>query len=199
MAPLCCWVIRDQCRVSSQGRVHNGALVACLWYQCRETLEPEQEISRKISLLIHSISLLEWAKGVTFIYLSIFLNYRYNSAKSSILHWIILILACGNSLKLHIFEFSQFRPDLIAPSTSALGGLVRGVRRFLQPWYQVLLNFKVSSTSKYQVLEILHQVPSIKYKYFTWPQPWYWASKDSCAYFWKYSITCETVPCSTLI
>ena len=38
--------------------------------------------------------------------------------------------------------------------------------------YQVLLNFKVSSTSKYQVLEILHQVPSIKYKYFTWPQPW---------------------------
>ena len=28
---------------------------------------------------------------------------------------------------------------------------------------------------------------------------YYWASKDSCAYFWKYSITCETVPCSTLI
>ena len=26
--------------------------------------------------------------------------------------------------------------------------------------YQVLLNFKVSSTSKHQVLEILHQVPS---------------------------------------
>ena len=39
--------------------------------------------------------------------------------------------------------------------------------------YQVLLNFKVSSTSKYQVLEILHQVPSTKYKYFTWPQPWF--------------------------
>ena len=38
--------------------------------------------------------------------------------------------------------------------------------------YQVLLNFKVSSTSKHQVLEILHQVPSTKYKYFTWPQPW---------------------------
>ena len=29
-----------------------------------------------------------------------------------------------------------------------------------------------SSTSKYQVLEILHQVQSTKYKYFTWPQPW---------------------------
>ena len=36
---------------------------------------------------------------------------------SSILHFIeiILILALGNSLNLHIFEFSQFRPDLIAP------------------------------------------------------------------------------------
>ena len=38
--------------------------------------------------------------------------------------------------------------------------------------YQVLLNFKVSRTSKYQVLEILHQVPSTKNNYFTWPQPW---------------------------
>ena len=38
--------------------------------------------------------------------------------------------------------------------------------------YQVLLNFKVSSTSKYQAIEILHQVPSTKYKYFTWPKPW---------------------------
>ena len=38
--------------------------------------------------------------------------------------------------------------------------------------YQVLLNFKVSSTSKYQVPDILHQVPSTEYKYFTWPQPW---------------------------
>ena len=28
---------------------------------------------------------------------------------------IILILAVDNSLKLHIFEFSQFLPDLIAP------------------------------------------------------------------------------------
>ena len=28
---------------------------------------------------------------------------------------IILILAVDNSLKLHIFEFSQFQPDLIAP------------------------------------------------------------------------------------
>ena len=35
--------------------------------------------------------------------------------KDSILHWIILILALGNSLNLHIFEFSQFRPDLIVP------------------------------------------------------------------------------------
>ena len=86
-----------------------------LWYQCRETLEPEQEIPRKISLLIHLISLLEWAKGVTFINVFIFLNYRYNPAKSSILHWIILILAIDNSLNLHIFEFSQFRPDSIAP------------------------------------------------------------------------------------
>ena len=33
--------------------------------------------------------------------------------KDSILHWIILILALGNSLNLHIFEFSQFL--LIAP------------------------------------------------------------------------------------
>ena len=37
--------------------------------------------------------------------------------------------------------------------------------------YQVLLNFKRSSTSKYQVLDYSHQVPSTKYKYFTWPQP----------------------------
>ena len=116
MAPLCYWVIRGQYRVSSQGRVHNGALVACLWYQCWETFEPEQEISRKVSLLIHLISLLEWAKGVTFIFVYIFFfNYRYNPAKSSILQWIILILAVGNSLNLHIFEFSQFPPDLIAP------------------------------------------------------------------------------------
>ena len=42
-----------------------------LWYQCRETLEPEQEISRNKSILIHLISLLEWAKGVTFIHLLI--------------------------------------------------------------------------------------------------------------------------------
>ena len=83
-----------------------------LWYQCRETLEPEQEISRKKSVLIHLISLLEWAKGVAFIYL---FNYSYNPAKSSIFHWITLIVALGNSLNLHIFEFRQFRPDLIAP------------------------------------------------------------------------------------
>ena len=42
--------------------------------------------------------------------------------------------------------------------------------------YQVLVNFKRSSTStgKYQVLDNLHQVPSTKYKHFTWPQPWRW-------------------------
>ena len=34
---------------------------------------------------------------------------------------MILILAVSNSLNLHIFEFSQFRPDLIAPIKSGLG------------------------------------------------------------------------------
>ena len=51
-----------------------------LWYQSRETLEPEQEISRKNSIVIDLISLLEWAKCVTFIYLFIF-SYSYNPGK----------------------------------------------------------------------------------------------------------------------
>ena len=53
--------------------------------------------------------------------------------------------------------------------------------------YQVLLNFKVSSTSKYQVLEILHQVPSIKYKYFTWPQPWNVLYESRMKWTWHHS------------
>ena len=106
---------------------------------------------------------------------------------NSIFHWIILILAVGNSLNLYIFEFSQFQPDLIAPinfgsrrsyndcngdiilemegwrpnisaavlghpyhilvklpctdafNVATLGGLVREVRRFLQPCHSINL------------------------------------------------------------
>ena len=61
--------------------------------------------------------ILEWAKGVTFIYLFISFIAVITQQKDSILHWIILILALGNSLNLHIFQFSQFQPDLIAPIT----------------------------------------------------------------------------------
>ena len=61
------------------------------------------------------------------IYIFIYLfNYSYKPAKNSILHWIILILAFGNSLNLHIFEFSQFRPDLIA--------LINFSSRRTSPW-----------------------------------------------------------------
>ena len=53
---------------------------------------------------------------MTFIYSFIFLITVIIQQKHSlILHWFISILAFGNSLNLHIFEFSQFRPDLIAP------------------------------------------------------------------------------------
>ena len=59
-----------------------------LWYQCREILEPEQEISRKKSILIHLISLLEWAEGVTFIYIYIYflITVITQQKHSSILH-----------------------------------------------------------------------------------------------------------------
>ena len=101
-----------------------------LWHQCKEILEPEQEISRKKSILIHLISLLEWAKvRHLYIYLLINLITVISQQKdSSILHRIILILALGKSLNLHIFEFSHFRPDLIAPiNFGSLGrlGIVR--------------------------------------------------------------------------
>ena len=54
------------------------------WNPCginagKHYIEPEQEIPRKKSMLIHLISLLEWAKGVTFIYL---FSYIYNPAKT---------------------------------------------------------------------------------------------------------------------
>ena len=54
---------------------------------------------------------------MTFIYLLFSLITVITQQKdSSILHWIILILALKlATLNLHIFEFSQFRTDLIAP------------------------------------------------------------------------------------
>ena len=97
--------------------------------------------------------------------LSYFLITAISPGKNrSVLYWIILILAVGNSLKLHIFELSQFRPDLIVPSTSALGGLVRRVRRFLQPWR--LLNhwaIKVPERpSRLRLAGSLHYSPLLK-------------------------------------
>ena len=87
-----------------------------LWYQCWETLEPEQEISRKNSILIHFISLLEWPKvWHLYMYFFFLITVITQQKDRPILCWINLILAVGNSLKLLIFEFSQFRPDLIAP------------------------------------------------------------------------------------
>ena len=83
-----------------------------LWYQCKETLEPEQEISRKKSILIHLISLLEWAKGVPLTYL---FNYSYNPAKrfNSTLNYPYF--DTWQLSEYTHFQFNQFRPDLIAP------------------------------------------------------------------------------------
>ena len=87
-------------RVSSQVRVHNGALVVSMQGNIRAWTRN----LKKKSILIHLISLLEWAKGVTFIYLFIYLfNYWYNPAKSSFLHWIILFLALGHSEFTHLW------------------------------------------------------------------------------------------------
>ena len=50
-----------------------------------------------------------------FIHLSFSFTVITQQKDRPVLCWIILILAVDNFLKLHIFEFSQFRPDLIAP------------------------------------------------------------------------------------
>ena len=112
MAPVCCWVIRGQCRVSSQGRVHNGALVVSMQENIRAWT---RNLKKKIN--IDSFNFITWMDQRCDIYIFIyFFNITViTQQKDSILHWIILILALGNSLNLHIFEFSQFRPDLIAP------------------------------------------------------------------------------------
>ena len=120
MAPVCCWVIRGQCRVSSQGRVHNGALVVSMQGNIRAWTRNLKKI-----INIDSFNFITWMGQRCDIYIFIYfflITVITQQKHSSILHWIILILALGNSLNLHIFEFSQFRPDLIAPS----GGLVRG-------------------------------------------------------------------------
>ena len=93
-----------------------------------------RNLKKKIN--IDRFNFITWIGQMCDIYMLIyFLITAISPGKNrSVLYWIILILAVGNSLKLHIFELSQFRPDLIVPSTSALGGLVRRVCRFLQPW-----------------------------------------------------------------
>ena len=97
-----------------------------------------------------SFNFITWMDQRCDIYIFIyFLNYRYNPAKSSILHWIILILAVGNSLNLYIFEFSQFRPDLIAPINF-------GSRR-TSPWSpQVSAALMHSSGLRGPLLDYLH-------------------------------------------
>ena len=78
-----------------QSRVHNGALVVSRQGNIKAWT---RNLKKKINI-DHLISLLEWAKGVKFIYLFIhFFNYSYNQTKSSILHWIIIILALKATL-----------------------------------------------------------------------------------------------------
>ena len=111
---LCCWVIRGQCRVRSQGSIHNGALVVSMQGNIRAWT---RNLKKKIN--IDSFNFITWMGRRCDIYIYIYIYFLITviiqQKHSSILHWIILILALGSSLNLHIFEFSQFRPDLIAP------------------------------------------------------------------------------------
>ena len=118
MAPVCCWVIRGQYRVSSQGRVHNWVFVVSMEGNIRAWTRNLKKKNQYWFIQFHYLN------GQKVWHLYIYLFYVITGITQQ--KWIILILALGNSLNLH-FEFSQFRPDLIA--------LVRGVCRFLQPWW----------------------------------------------------------------
>ena len=104
MAPVCCWIIRGQCRISSQGRVHNEALVASMQGNIRAWTRN----LKKKSILIHLISLLEWAK-VWHLYIYLF-DYSYKPAKKIVqfytelsLFWHLATLWIYTSLSSVIF------------------------------------------------------------------------------------------------
>ena len=86
-----------------------------LWYQCKETLEPEQEISRK-KINIDSVNFITWMgqRCATFIFIHLF-NYSYNPAKifNSTLNYPYF--DTWQLSEFTHFQFSQFQPDLIAP------------------------------------------------------------------------------------
>ena len=148
MASVCFWVIRGQCRVSSQGRVHNEALVASMQGNIRAWT---RNLKKKIN--IDSFNFITWLSQRCDIYFLITVITQQKD--SSILHWNILILALGNSLNLHIFEFSLFRPDLIAPINFGSGRT--------SPWSpQTCSPELVGSTFYWLTSLLILWIPSIK-------------------------------------
>ena len=76
------------------------------------TLNKKSQEKKSIFIYFHYLN----GPKVWHLYIHFFLiTVITQQTHSSILHWIVLILALDNTLNLHIFEFSQFRPDLIAP------------------------------------------------------------------------------------
>ena len=66
--------------------------------------------------------------------------------------------------------YSKFKPEYTC-------WFDKNTWKYLDKYQALCLQVQVStkyfwiSKCQVQVLEILHQVPSTKYKYFTWPQP----------------------------
>ena len=114
MPPLSCWAIKGKYRVTSQGRLHNGDLVELF----NGAQEHEQEISWKIAVLIHFISLFKWHGRVTYIYIYTYINFKVITVgnQQKVGQFFAESILVGNCLKWHIYEFIQFQRHLIAPA-----------------------------------------------------------------------------------